>query len=230
MPYNPPGTDSAFHTQHGDDDEISSLNQKGEFVAIGSTSYVERLPSGTIIKTAWPGGDRAHQRRREIATEAEIYNRLGEHPCLVKKMAWDPDESTLTLEDMPNGTLKDYLESHGDVPLKQRQKWVAEAAECIRFLHSSAIIHCDVGPHNFLLDDRLRLKIIDFSGSSIDASRTDISPGTRYAAPTLDRSLQWTPTVKNDLFSLGSTVYYIMMGKAPFEEFQSEDVQNMYRY
>ncbi|TDZ67528.1 Receptor-interacting serine/threonine-protein kinase 1 [Colletotrichum trifolii] len=144
-------------------------------------------------------------------------------------MAWDPDESTLTLEDMPNGTLTDYLESHADVPLEQRQKWVTEAVECIRLLHSSAIIHCDVGPHNFLLDDRLRLKIIDFSGSSLDASRTDISPGTRYAAPTLDRSLQWTPTVKNDLFSLGSTVYYIMMGRAPFEEFQSEDVQNMYR-
>ena len=72
--------------QNGHDDEIPSLNQKGEFVAIGSTSYVERLPNGTVIKTAWPG---AQQRRREIATEAEIYDRLGEHPCLVKKKAWD---------------------------------------------------------------------------------------------------------------------------------------------
>ncbi|GJC98602.1 serine threonine protein kinase [Colletotrichum higginsianum] len=225
---NPPGPNSALHAQHGHDDEVPSLNQKGEFVAIGSTSYVERLPNGIIIKTAWPGGDRAQQRRREIATEAEIYDRLGEHPCLVKKKAWDPDEHTLTLEGMPNGTLKGYLESHADVPLEQRKKWAIEAVECVQLLHNSGVIHCDIGPHNFLLDDRLRLKIIDFSGSSVDGSRTEISPGTRYAAPTLSRSLQWTPTVKADLFSLGSTIYCTMTGKPPFEEFQSEDVQKMY--
>ncbi|TDZ28074.1 Receptor-interacting serine/threonine-protein kinase 1 [Colletotrichum spinosum] len=224
-----PNSASKLQTQDGYDDENPSLNQKGEFVAIGSTSYVERLPNGTIIKTAWPGGDRARQRRHEIATEAKIYDRLGEHRCLVKKKTWNPEEFTLTLEDMPNGTLKDYLESHANVPMEQRKKWATEAIECIQFLHSSAIIHCDIGPHNFLLDDRLRLKIIDFSGSSIDGSDTEISPGTRYAAPTLDRSLQRTPTVRTDLFSLGSTIYYIMMGQAPFEEFQSEDVHKMYR-
>jgi serine/threonine protein kinase len=229
MSDNPPRPNSAPHTQHSHDDEIPCLNQKGEFVAIGSTSYVERLPNGTIIKTAWPGGDRAHQRRREIATEAEIYDRLGEHPCLVKRKAWNPDECSLALEDMPNGTLKDFLESHTDVPLKQRQQWAAQAIECIKLLHSSTVLHCDIGPHNFLLDDCLRLKIIDFSGSSVDGSHTEISPGTRYAAPILDRSLQWTPTVKSDLFSLGSTIYYIMMGKAPFQEFRSEDVQERYK-
>ncbi|TQN63702.1 Receptor-interacting serine/threonine-protein kinase 1, partial [Colletotrichum shisoi] len=225
---NLPGPHSAVHTQHVHDDEVPSLNQKGEFVAIGSTSYVERLPNGIIIKTAWPGGDRAQQRRREIATEAEVYDRLGEHPRLVKMKAWDPDEHTLTLEGMPDGTLRDYLESHADVPLEQRKKWAAEAVECVQLLHSSGVIHCDIGPHNFLLDDRLRLRIIDFSGSSVDGSRTEISPGTRYAAPTLGRSLQWTPTVKADLLSLGSTIYCIMTGKPPFEEFQSEDVQKMY--
>ncbi|WQF88453.1 Putative protein kinase [Colletotrichum destructivum] len=224
----PPRPHSASRTQHGHDDEVLSWNQKGEFVAIGSTSYVEHLPNGIIIKTAWSGGDRAQQRRREIATEAEIYDRLGEHPCLVKKMAWDPDEHTLTLEDMPDGTLKDYLESYADVPLEQRKKWATEAVECAQLLHSSGVIHCDIGPHNFLLDNRLRLKIIDFSGSSVDGSRTEISPGTRYAAPTLGRSLQWTATVKADLFILGSTIYCIMTGKPPFEEFQSEDVQKMY--
>ncbi|KAK1467815.1 hypothetical protein CTAM01_16985 [Colletotrichum tamarilloi] len=221
-------TSLADHTSDGHDEEIPSLNQKGEFVAIGSTSYVERLPDGTIIKTAWPGGDRAHQRRREIATEAEIYDRLGEHPCLVKKKAWNSDEYTLALEDMPNGTLKDFLESHKDVSAEQRQQWVIEAVESVKLLHSFTVLHCDIGPHNFLLDDRLRLKIIDFSGSAVDGSHTEISPGTRYAAPSLDRSLQRSPTVKSDLFSLGSTIYYIMMGKAPFQEFQSEEVREMY--
>ncbi|KAK2043969.1 hypothetical protein LZ31DRAFT_467344, partial [Colletotrichum somersetense] len=59
---------------------------------------------------------------REIATEAEIYNRLGEHPCKIKKKAWGPDKYTLILEDMPSGTLKDYLASHADGPLEQQKK------------------------------------------------------------------------------------------------------------
>ncbi|KAK1703144.1 hypothetical protein BDP67DRAFT_536353 [Colletotrichum lupini] len=87
MSDNHPRPNMVPHTSDGHNDEIPSLNQKGDFVAIGSTSYVERLPNGTIIKTAWPGGDRAHQQRREIATEAEIYDRLSKHPCLVKKKA-----------------------------------------------------------------------------------------------------------------------------------------------
>ncbi|KAK1675540.1 kinase-like domain-containing protein [Colletotrichum godetiae] len=228
MTDNHPRPNLTPHPSDGHDDKIPSLKQKGEFVAMGLTSYVERLPNGTIIKTAWPGGERANQRRREIAIEAEIYDRLGEHPCLVKKKAWNPDECTLILEDMPNGTLIDFLESHTDMSVEQRQQWVIEAIECIKLLHSSIVLHCDIGPHNFLLDDRLRLKIIDFSGSSVDGSHSEIYPGTRYTAPSLDHSLKWTPTVKTDLFSLGSTIYYIMTGKAPFEEFQSRDVQRMY--
>ncbi|KAH8907421.1 kinase-like protein, partial [Coniochaeta sp. PMI_546] len=135
---------------------------------------------------------------------------------------------TLTLEYMSNGTLKNYLESNKDVCLEQRKQWVVEAARCVQLLHHSAVIHCDIGPHNFVLDDHLCLKVIDFSGSSIDGSRTETCPGVRYTAPNLSRPSKQAPTVKTDLFSLGSTIYYIMTGKAPFQEFQSEEVGRRY--
>lgn len=221
-------TNCAFHTQYERKEEIPSLNQKGQFVALGSTSFVELLPNGDIIKTAWPGIDRAAERRSEIATEAKVYDRLGTHHRLVKKKAWDPDSHTLTLEYMPKGTLKEYLESHKDVTLEQRREWVAEAAPCIQLLHHLGVIHCDIGPHNFVLDGLLGLRIIDFSGSSIDNSRTETCPGVRYTAPDSSRSSLPLPTIKTDLFSLGSTIYYIMTGKAPFQEFESEEVVKRY--
>lgn len=207
-------------------DESPSIYQKGDFIALGSTSFVERLPSGDIIKTAWPGSDRAAERRRELATEARIYDRLGEHPRIVKKKAWDPDECTLTLEYMPNGTLKDYLESHADVSPNQRCQWITQAAEGIRLLHRSSIIHCDIGPHNFLLDEHLNLKIADFAGSSLDHSPTNNTrPGVRYTPPLASWKV---PTTQFDIFGLGSTMYYILTGKAPFHEFQSEEVERRY--
>ncbi|KAI0453086.1 hypothetical protein F5B21DRAFT_480745 [Xylaria acuta] len=83
-------------------------------------------------------------------------------------------------------------------------------------MHSSGVIHCDIVPHNFLLDENLSLKIIDFSGSSLDGSRAVVRPGVRYRAPDPD----WKPgkpvTLKEDLFSLGSTVCLIMISNAGF--------------
>ncbi|KAG5795056.1 hypothetical protein H9Q69_005899 [Fusarium xylarioides] len=205
--------------------EPPSIYQRGEFVALGSTSFVERLPNGDIIKTAWPGADRAAERRREIALESQIYDRLGQHPRIVKKIAWDPNNLTLTLEYMPNGTLKAYLESNLHVSLSQRLQWIIQAAEGLDLLHRSAIIHCDVGPHNYLLDHHLDLKIVDFAGSSRNHSATDTCPGVRYTSPHLDRTWYQCPGPQVDMFALGSTMYYILTGKAPFAEFDSEGVK-----
>lgn len=36
-------------------DDLIVIHPKGEFVAAGTTSFVERLPSGDIIKTPWAG-------------------------------------------------------------------------------------------------------------------------------------------------------------------------------
>ncbi|KAH7240056.1 kinase-like domain-containing protein [Fusarium redolens] len=208
--------------------EPPSIFQRGEFVALGSTSFVERLPNGDIIKTAWPGADRVAERRRELALESQIYDRLGQHPRIVKKKAWDPDNHTLTLEYMPNGTLKAYLESDQHVSMSQRRRWIMQAAEGVELLHRSAVIHCDVGPHNYLLDHQLDLKIADFAGSSLNHSATDTCPGARYTPPHLDRTWYQNPGRQVDIFALGSTIYYILTGKAPFAEFDSENVEKRY--
>ncbi|KAF5630116.1 serine threonine kinase [Fusarium sp. NRRL 52700] len=208
--------------------EPPSIYQRGEFIALGSTSFVERLPNGDIIKTAWPEADRAAERRREIALESEIYDILGQHPRIVMKKTWDPIHHTLTLEYMPNGTLKAYIESNPHVSLSQRLQWIIQAAEGLALLHRLAIIHCDVGPHNYLLDHRLDLKIADFAGSSLNHSATNSCPGERYTSPYLDGTWYQSPGPQVDMFALGSTMYYILTGNAPFAEFDSDGVKEKY--
>jgi hypothetical protein len=83
-----------------------------EIVAVGATSFVERLADGNIIKT--PLQSHHHHTAAELTIEAQIYQRIGPHPRLVPIISWDEAEHSLTMEFMANGTLKDYTEAHPD--------------------------------------------------------------------------------------------------------------------
>ncbi|OBT41073.1 hypothetical protein VE00_10300 [Pseudogymnoascus sp. WSF 3629] len=207
-------------------DEYVSMDSKGETISGGVSGLVQRLPSGDVIKIPWPGL-RAEKCRGDLTAEYNIYKILGPHPRLVKIINWSSDDCSLTMEYMPNGCLKDYILANNDkISACQRLQWIMEAAEGLQLLHSKNIIHCDVEPKNFLLDAGLGLKIADFSGSSLDGSRASACVGTRFERPGLD--LRCAPTVKDDLFSFGSTIYMIITGHYPFQELDSNDVIELF--
>ena len=199
---------------------------KGTLISGGMSGVVERLPSGDAVKSPWQGS-RAPDSRRDITTESQIYERLGPHPRLVRFINFDPEECVLTMEYMPNGCLKDYLRAHNDtIPLTQRLRWAREAAEGLQLLHAANVLHCDVEPKNFLLDADMGLKIADFSGSSLEGSLASACVGKRFLPPGFD--WQGPPTVQDDLYSLGGTIYCIMTGQYPFEELPSDEVEKLY--
>ncbi|CAD0057639.1 unnamed protein product [Aureobasidium pullulans] len=62
--------------------------------------------------------------------EAKVYNHLGSHPRLIKVIDWDAEECCLTMENMSNGNLKDYLEKNNAcIPEPQRRRWILQAVE-----------------------------------------------------------------------------------------------------
>jgi len=130
-------------------------------------------------------------------------------------------EDGIILEYMPNGNLRDYLQSGAALNLDQRLQWACDAAEALHLVHSYNIIHCDVKPENFLLDSSFRLRIIDFSGSSIDGSYASAFEGVRFCLP---RPWEAPSTIVTDVFALGSTIYEIMTGTQPYEEQTDEEV------
>ncbi|TPX14900.1 uncharacterized protein E0L32_005009 [Thyridium curvatum] len=209
---------------------VNIIEIKGEFIDGGVTGLVERLGSGDVIKSPWTGRPEALDCRREMAIEALVYQRLGTHPRLVRMKHWDPVDHTLTLEYMAHGNLKNYIRKHGQkISPAQRTQWVMEAAESLELLHSHGVIQSDVGPRNFLLDIDLSLKICDFGGSSLDGSEATVAPGVRYRLPGLaERHIQQA-TIKEDLFGLGSTIYFIVNGYEPYDDLEDEDqVERLY--
>lgn len=203
------------------------IEQKGvEIVAVGTTCLVERLADGNIIKSPYPS--RHHDPAAELATEARIYQLIGPHPLLVPVISWDDSTHALTMEFMTNGTLKDYIGAHPDVSMAQRLLWGRQAAEGLQLVHAVGVVHYDVGPHNFLLDEQLTLKISDFGGSSVDGSRPEVCAGTRYAPADEAWCRGWKPSPVGDLFGLGSTLYYIATGNAPFHDMESGEVDKQF--
>jgi serine/threonine protein kinase len=188
---------------------------------------VERLSTGEVVKSPWPG-HRVEACRRDITTESQIYARLGAHSRLVKVIGWDPKECVLTMEYMSNGNLKDFIPANNDsISPPQRFQWAREAAEGLQLLHAADVIHCDVEPKNFLLDTYLNLKIADFGGSSLNGSQAAACAKERFSPPDFDWRSQ--PVKQDDLFGLGSLIYFIMAGQYPFPELASEEVQAKYK-
>jgi serine/threonine protein kinase len=132
------------------------------------------------------------------------------------------------MEYMPNGCLKGDLLAHNDkISATQRLQWILEAAEGLQLLHSANILHCDVEPKNFLLDADLGLRFADFGGSSFEGSLASASAETRFLPP--DFNLHRMPTIQDDLYGFGSTIYSIMTGQYPFQELPSNEVEKLYK-
>ena len=198
---------------------VNVIEGKGEFLGGEATGLVERLDSEDVVKSPWMGRPTASACKQEMAIEAKKYERFEAHPRFVQFKHRDPVGHVLTLEYMPNGDLKDYVRKHQqEISMSQRQNWVLEVIEGAKLLHSHNVIQDDVGPHDSLLDVDLSLKICDFDGSSSDGLQATVAPGVRYRLPSLGAT-----TVQEDLFALGSTIYFPATEHEPYEDLTDED-------
>jgi serine/threonine protein kinase len=198
---------------------------QGEFISYGATGYLELLPDGRVLKSPLPGPD-YDMNRKDIEFEAQVYQRLGRHDRLVQMLGFESHKG-LCLEYIPGGNLQHYLMDHDqeDIPMSLKIRWASEAAEGLQFVHCHHIIHCDMKLRNLLLDAGLHLKLVDFSGSTWEGSRSYASEPTRCYLP---RNCSEIPTRSTDLFALGSTIYEIFTGRAPYGELASDEVTRRY--
>lgn len=131
------------------------------------------------------------------------------------------------LEYMANGDLKTYLQTHDpdSIPPSLKLKWAYQVVEAVELLHRNGVLHCDIKPRNLLLAATFDVKIIDFSGPSIDGSRPASGEGTRFYRP---RHWREQPTVATDLFALGSTLYEIFQGVSPYADVPCDEVERLF--
>lgn len=103
--------------------------------------------------------------------------------------------------------------------------WPFQITEAIRYIHSKGVVHCDVGIHNFLVQDNGTLALADFGGSRVDGSKCQEAGLPRYKRPTLARDSD--PTEIDDIFSLGMVIYEVKTGQMAYAGKSNGEIRNL---
>lgn len=117
-------------------------------------------------------------------------------------------------------SLQRRLQENGALEVREILRIGMQAAKGLAAAHSQGIVHRDIKPANFFLDDNVeRVQLMDFGLARAvdDASltRSGTLAGTpQYMSP--EQARAETVDHRSDLFSLGSVLYAICVGHAPF--------------
>jgi WD40 repeat protein/serine/threonine protein kinase len=126
----------------------------------------------------------------------------------------------LVMQFIDGPTLQGKLEQRGPLPVREVLRIGQQIAAGLAAAHAQGLVHRDVKPANILLENGVeRVKITDFGLARAvdDASLTQsgIIAGTpAYASPEQAEGIKVDH--RSDLFSLGSVLYTLCAGHAPF--------------
>jgi len=190
-----------------------------KLISGGNTAHLGLLPDGTVLKYVHDRDDRWAKKALDV--EHQILTALGTHPRLVHYLG--KHDHGLRFQYEANGDIRRYFCStdFNIIPVQKRNEWVRQAAESIAHIHSKGVIHCDIHPNNFLLDEKMNLRLCDFAGSLFGELDGKGMESTPFFLP---RDPLSTPNPKTDLFALRSVMYYIMAGREPYHGLSEDEI------
>ncbi len=130
----------------------------------------------------------------------------------------------IIFENFTGEPIRNFISDKG-FPIGEFLHLAIQITEALGQIHDSNIIHKDITPTNILLDPKTgKMKIIDF-GSSTSLSREipsvlapNIVEGTlSYISPEQTGRMNRLIDYRTDFYSLGATLYHLIMGIPPFE-------------
>ncbi|XP_071692310.1 putative receptor protein kinase ZmPK1 [Rutidosis leptorrhynchoides] len=170
-----------------------------------------------------------HQGEAEFQAEISTIGRLN-HMNLIETWGYcvEGKHRLVVYEFMENGSLAKMLESN-KLDWEKKLEIAIGTAKGLAYLHEEClewVLHCDVKPHNILLDSSYSPKVADFGLSKLfDRSAGEDSDfsrirGTRgYMAPEWVFNLPITSKV--DVYSYGVVILEMITGRSPLQMQQS---------
>lgn len=158
--------------------------------------------------------------RLRFYREAESAGRLT-HPNIIT--VFDAGEEKglayIAMEYVPGIPLRDFTDPKKLLAPKRALELAASTAEALDYAHNQGVIHRDIKPANLLYNPKEgSLKISDFGVARMtdnNSTKTGIVLGTpMYMSP--EQLGAEDLTGLSDLFSLGVTLYELLVGEVPF--------------
>ncbi len=184
-------------------------------------AFDETLHRVVAVKVMAPQLATAATARRRFAREARAAAAVrDEHVVNIYAVEEAGPQPYLVMEYVAGASLQERLDRAGPLPVLDILRIGVQAAAGLAAAHAQGLIHRDVKPSNILLENGVeRVKLTDFglARAADDASLTQsgtIAGTPQYMAPEQARGEALDH--RADLFSLGSVLYALCTGRAPF--------------
>lgn len=143
------------------------------------------------------------------------------HPNVVKLYAVGRDQGYffLVMELIENGNLDEWIAKEGKATERQALTWALETAHGLQAAYQSGLIHRDIKPGNILLSQDRSAKLVDF-GLALMVDRDRDESGEIWATPYYvppEKLRREAEDLRSDIYSLGGTLYHLLVGKPPIE-------------
>lgn len=171
------------------------------------------------------GDTSVQQFLREARAAAQI-----DHPHVARVYEIDRHRGWwyIATEYLEGGSLRHLVKTTGPLAPARACPLIADAAAALGVAHLQGMVHRDVKPANIMLTRTGRAKLVDFglvrlADPNDPADFTELAVGTPdYLAPELARREAATPAA--DTYSLGVTLFYLLVGRAPYRGKNVRDI------
>ena len=154
--------------------------------------------------------------KREAKTAANL-----NHPNIVQIFDWGIEEEPyFVMEYIEGNTLTSIIAKNRTISLSDILFIGAQVSSGLHAAHQKGLVHRDIKPGNIMITPDRKVKVTDFGIVSLQNEESDITKtgsilGTAsYISP---EQAQGKPvSIESDLYSLGTVLYELIAGKAPF--------------
>lgn len=165
--------------------------------------------------------------RRRFSQEAQALAKL-RHDHIATLLAHDESACPpyLVMELARCGSVMDWLKDHGAMPPRMASDVMIQVCQALAEAHATGIVHRDVKPHNFLLDDKGCCKLTDFGIARLTETTSFTATGSQigtfsFMAPE-QRSDTKSVDLRADVYSVGASLYTLLTARTSAELFVAD--------
>ena len=131
----------------------------------------------------------------------------------------------IVLDYIEGEDLHQKVKRAGPLPIRDAVEYIRQAACGLQYAHEEGLVHRDIKPANLMLDTKGTVKILDL-GLALDGDDDEEGGLTKahdekvlgtadYLAPEQSKNSH-SADPRSDIYALGCTLYYLIVGRAPF--------------
>lgn len=172
--------------------------------------------------------------RRRFAAEVETLKRL-RHPNIVQLIGYGEEQGLLfySMEYVEGHSLHDHLRQYRKLDWSEVIQVGVEVAAALKHAHDLGIIHRDLKPANLMLTREGHIKLTDFGIAKLFGSTEQTAAGSLIGTADFmppEQAEGKNVTIRSDLYSLGSVLFALLSGRAPFAGKSVPEVLYSVRY